>query len=135
MAANQGHVQATSALACFYCDGEGVRQNYHETVHLFQIAANHGDSTAMTKLGHCYCFGHGAEKNLDAAAQLYKEAAKAGSPQVLCYLSECYEHSERVPNDEMQAVRQCELSAHTDNMSGEQEDARCLAQRQDDASS
>ena len=56
-------------------NGWGVRRDYVEALHYFQLAADAGDSGAQANLGYLYDGGPGVVQDYSAAARFYRLSA------------------------------------------------------------
>jgi len=74
--AEQGDVQAQSALGKAYHSGDGVAKDDAEAVSWWEKAAEQGDLSAQMNLGIAYNFGNGVPRNYAAAARWYRRAAE-----------------------------------------------------------
>ena len=66
--AEQGSAQARLRLAQMYERGEGVLQNFVESVRLFRAAAEQGSVPAMARLGEIYLIGRSPAQTATPAA-------------------------------------------------------------------
>lgn len=97
--AEQGLVEAQSALAWMYLTGKGVRQDYTEAVRWYRKAAEQGDATAQYNIGYAYAIGRGVPKDDVEAAKWYRKAAEQGDANAQTELGLKYDRGEGVKRD------------------------------------
>ena len=73
--AKQGNTNIQATLAVLYHAGMGVKQNYKEAFHWYQLAAEGGDVAAQANLGVMYAKGTGTSINLVKSYAWYSVAA------------------------------------------------------------
>lgn len=80
-AAQQGHLQATYALAWIYLDGRGTPPNPEQAAKLFTSAAKKGNANSQYMLSTLYAQGRGLPR--DGAASIYwlQQAAQNGQQE------------------------------------------------------
>jgi TPR repeat protein len=80
-AAQQGHLQATYALAWLYLDGRGTPRNPEQAAKLFTVAAHKGHADSQYMLSVLYAQGRGLP--IDKAASFYwlQQSAMNGQPE------------------------------------------------------
>jgi TPR repeat protein len=61
--AEQGDASAQNSLGFMYSNGQGVPQNYAETVKWYRLAAEQGDADAQYNLGLMYANGEGVPQD------------------------------------------------------------------------
>lgn len=77
-AAEQGNASAQDNLGLMYAKGEGVVQNYKESVKWFRKAAEQGDASAQYNLGVTYAKGEGVPQDYVMAHKYFNIAASSG---------------------------------------------------------
>ena len=90
-AADEGDAEAQCYLAICYQQGQGVAQDYIESVRWFKRAADQNDATAQCYLGFCYQTGSGVPQEYGQAAKWFREAAEQGDPAAQFNLGVLYE--------------------------------------------
>jgi TPR repeat protein len=103
--AEQGDVQAQSALGKAYHSGDGVAKDDAEAVRWWEKAAEKGDLAAQVNLGIAYNFGTGVPKNYAATARWWQKAAEQGNGGAQADLALLYHLGLGVPKDDAEAVR------------------------------
>jgi hypothetical protein len=74
-AANQGNVDAQSALGFMYNEGAGVSQNYTKAIKWYKMAAKQGNLFAQFTVGYMYLEGQGVVQNYVKAHMWFNLAA------------------------------------------------------------
>ncbi|MBI4664442.1 MAG: sel1 repeat family protein [Verrucomicrobia bacterium] len=110
-AALQGDTQGQTLLAFHYKSGNGVPQNYLESVKWALKAAEKGDADAQTMLGHFYLQGNGVEKDFGEAVRWFRKGAVQGNARAQGGLGACYYHGDGVPQDFVAAYMWFNLAA------------------------
>ena len=59
-----------------YYDGEGVKRDYNQAAHWYQLAAKQGVAIAQHSLAEMYHYGIGLPQNHDEALKWYRLAAE-----------------------------------------------------------
>ena len=77
--AEQGNADAQVKLGVAYYFGNGVAQDYVESVKWYRKAADQGDATAQLKLGLAYDEGKGVTQDYAEAHKWYNLSAAAGN--------------------------------------------------------
>ena len=70
--------RAMQALGSMYAGGNGVPQDFNESLKWFHKAASYGRPDAMYKIGLMYDEGHGVDANSKRALKWYGKSAKRG---------------------------------------------------------
>ncbi|MHC4373562.1 MAG: tetratricopeptide repeat protein [Planctomycetota bacterium] len=78
LAAEQGDLVAQCRLGYMYLYGNGVDQDYHESLIWFQRAADHGLSEAQLKLGALHAIGKGVYEDSVEAYKWFQLAGMSG---------------------------------------------------------
>ena len=86
LSADTGKVQALTALADCYFDGNGVCQSHEEALRLYKLSAIQNDSWAQYKLGICYFDGLGCDVDYDEANKWFKQAVVNGEKRAQEYI-------------------------------------------------
>ena len=118
-AADQDNWRAETDLGWMYQYGQGVTQNYAESLILFRKAADVkftyslngkavtvqvGDARAQTNLGLMYEFGIGVAKDDREATVWFRKAADQGFAEAQNDLGNMYSSGRGVPQDDKEAV-------------------------------
>lgn len=77
--ADQGNVEAMTALGWAYVGGIGVQEDWAAARELFEKAAKKGNADAETYLGWFYDAGEVVDKDREMAKRLYNSALKKGN--------------------------------------------------------
>jgi tetratricopeptide (TPR) repeat protein len=104
-AAAAGYVMAMNNIGALYEGGDGIPQNYAESVRWYSKAADAGEPIAMVNLGWQYATGHGVTRDYARARQLYETAVKAGVPAAMNNLGLLYLYGQGVKRDYAEARR------------------------------
>jgi TPR repeat protein len=80
-AAELGHQDAQSGLCGMYFVGDGVAQDYVESLMWHRQAAEQGDASAQNTLGIMYSGGLGVPKNDAEAVKWFRQAATQGDKE------------------------------------------------------
>jgi TPR repeat protein len=103
--AEQGYAVAQLLLGGCYRSGDGIKQDYVETLKWYRKAADQGNAYAQNNLGMMYQSGYGTEKNNKEAAKWYRKAAEQNQANAQYLLGVMYEKGQGVPQDDKQAVQ------------------------------
>lgn len=98
-AAEQGHVEAMSAMGDIYSDNN----NYEQAFYWYNKAAEKGDVSAAEGLGEMYLFGQGVEIDYEAAAKYLKYACDQNDIFGKYYYGYCLYYGAGVRKDVEQA--------------------------------
>ena len=101
--AEEGYDWGMCFLACFYRDGEGVKEDQEQAIAWYQKAYElHGDAAgfAANEIGLIY---HG-QKNYVKQVEWYKKSAEEGYDWGMYNLAGCYRDGEGVKEDQEQAI-------------------------------
>jgi hypothetical protein len=93
----------------------GVEQNRARALPLFQDAAKAGDAEAIYMIGTYLQFGHVVAKDAGAASQWYLRAAEIGDARAQRKLAMRYFRGTGVEQDEVEALKWCELAIQNPN--------------------
>jgi hypothetical protein len=113
--AEQGYAVAQLLLGGCYRSGDGVKQDYVETLKWYKKAAEQGNAFAQTNLGMMYQSGYGTEKNLKEATKWYRKAAEQNQTNAQYLLGVLYEKGQGVQQDDKQAVEWYLRAAEQEN--------------------
>jgi len=105
--AESGDVEAQKNLGLAYYHGQGVPQNYRETVKWFTRAAEQGDSDGQKYLGFMYYQGKGVPQDYEEAFKWFTMSAEQGDAEAQNELGMMYSHfhGQDVPQDYKEAVK------------------------------
>ena len=104
-AAEDGDLDAQTALGYFYSHGIGVVKDVREAVKWYRMAAEQGYVEAQTALGGCYVLGKGVEKDGVEALKWYRKAAGQGHADAQYYLGSFYALGAVVEQDLKEAAK------------------------------
>ena len=105
-AAEQGHAGAQHRLGLAYGRGEGVPQDYEESVRWFRRAAEQGHANAQDILGQAFRGGAGGvPQDHSKAVHWFRRAAEQGHAGAQHHLGLVYSRGEGVPQDYGESVR------------------------------
>jgi len=91
-AAFLGNKHAQNSLGYCYLHGKGIKQDYSQAFHYFQLAAKQdGTANAKNNLGYCYLHGLGVEQNHALAYYYFILAKNGGNIAAHNNLGYCYE--------------------------------------------
>ena len=97
-----------------YTEGQGVPQDYTQSVHWFRKAAEQGDVFGQRNLGFGYTGGLGVEIDDAQAVQWFRKAAEQGNADAQNNLGIAYSTGQGVPQDYVEAHKWMNLAAsHT----------------------
>lgn len=102
--AKQGDANAQYSLGNMYRKGQGVRQDYAESVRWFREAAAQGDAKAQSGLAHMYDTGKGVSQDHAEALRWGRKAADGGDAKAQSHLASMYYYGQGVPQDYTEAV-------------------------------
>ena len=94
-----------------YRFGEGVPQDYAESMRWYRKAADQGHAPAQINLGNMYSLGQGVPRDDGEAVRWYRKAADQGHANALALLGVMYESGTGVPQDYVQAHKWYNLAA------------------------
>jgi uncharacterized protein len=89
--AENGDPVAQTELGFLYATGEGLTQDFTESLRWFLLAANQGNAGAQFSLAELHSEGLSGEKNYEEAVRWYQETAKQGHAEAQYRLGEMYE--------------------------------------------
>ena len=101
--AEAGGAEAQNNLAFMYRKGEGVPQDYAESVKWYRLAADQGVAKAQTNLGYMYEYGRGVPQDYAEAVKWYRLAADQGVAEAQNNLGYMYDNGQGVPQDYVMA--------------------------------
>jgi len=102
--AERGDADAQFRLGRMYLDGDGVPQDYVQSVAWFRKAASQGHPKAQNNLGIAFEKGLGVPKDDALAVEWYRQAADHGEMIAQSNLGVMYSSGHGVPQDLAQAV-------------------------------
>jgi len=103
--AEQGNVPAQFNLGLMYYNGQGVTQDYSETVKWFRKAAEQGNAPAQSNLGLMYYNGQGVAQDYSEAVKWYRRAAEQGNAPAQSNLGGMYLTGQGVPKNDVEAAK------------------------------
>ena len=112
--AEQGDAAAQALLGNAYYKGEGVTQDYKESVTWCLKAAEQGDASAQALLGDAYYTGKGVTQDHKEGVTWYRKAAEQGVTAAQANLGFAYHQGEGVPQDYKEAYFWWNLAASQD---------------------
>ncbi len=110
-AAEQGDVRAQFNLGLVYSFGDGVPQDYKESVRWYRKAAEQGDANAQVHLGSAYSNGRGVLQDYKESVKWYRKAAEQGDAYAHLHLGVIYSYGQGVPQDYAEAYFWANISA------------------------
>ena len=119
--AEQSNANAQFFLGVMYGMGQGIRQDYAESLMWFRNAAEQGNPNAQACLGIMYGQGRGVKQDFAEAVKWYRKAADQGNANAQNNLAEFYKEGRGVSKDYVQAYMWYNLAA-----AGEFEDSAKL---------
>ena len=102
--AAKGDIPAECVLGRKYGVGDGVPQDYVESVKWYRQAADQGDAQAQDALGALYDSGNGVAQDYVEAVKWYRKAANKGDPIAQYNLGACYYSGQGAPQDYAEGV-------------------------------
>lgn len=112
--AKLGYAPAQFILGLMYAKGQGVPQDYAETVKWWRKAAEQGDVDAQFNLGCMYNRGQGVPQDYVEAAKWWHKAAEQGDAPAQNILGNMYNRGEGVPQDYVEAHKWYNLAYISD---------------------
>jgi hypothetical protein len=109
--ANAGVLTAQYEMGLRYAAGEGVPQNYHDSMTWFAKASNAGNAKAQWKLALGYLKGIGVPRDERQAVIWLKRAANNGDTRAQRALSDMYFSGRDVPRDYVRAFTWANIAA------------------------
>jgi uncharacterized protein len=97
--AEQGNASAQYNLGFMYDLGEGVPQDYAESMNWYRMAAAQGDAIAQNNLGLMYDLGNGVPQDGAEAVKWYRMAAVQSYAIAQYNLGNIYDLGDGVPRD------------------------------------
>ena len=97
--AAQGNAAAQYNLGVMYVKGEGVPQDYKESLKWYRLAAEQGLAKAQYNLGVMYVKGEGVPKDYKEAVKWYRLSAEQGYAEAQNSLGVMYRDGQGVPKD------------------------------------
>lgn len=83
-----GDAEAQNKLGEWYCNGDRLERDMHQSFFWFKEAAKLGHPDAMYNLGICYINGEGVEQNKNIGHGFIRQAAKLGSQMAAQYFQD-----------------------------------------------
>jgi TPR repeat protein len=117
-AAQQGNSDAQSLLGKMYEKGEGVPQNYSESLKWYRLVAQRQDAGAEYSIGKFYDEGHGVPKDTAEAVKWFRLASEHGNGEASFTLGDKYYRGTGVAIDRYKAVTLGVLSAKQGELFG-----------------
>ena len=111
MKSQLGDSDAQFKLGNMYYDGQGVVQDYKESVKWFTKAAEQGESAAQYNLGLMYTNGEGVVQDYKESVKWYRLAAEQGDSLAQYNLGERFYNGKGVIQDYKEAVKWFRLAA------------------------
>ena len=109
--AEGGNPKAQFNLCVAYGKGEGVPQDYAESMKWYRKAAEQGLAEAQYNLGVAYYNGQGVSKDYVESMKWFRMAAEQGHAAAQCILGIYYSDGHVVPQDYMLAYFWASLAA------------------------
>jgi TPR repeat protein len=103
--ADGGDARAQNKLGMLYEKGEGVSQDYIESLKWYRKAADQGDAKAQYNLGRIYNLGQGVSQNYNEGLKWTTKAANQGNAHAQAILGLMYEQGQGVTRDYSEAVK------------------------------
>ena len=101
--AEQGDATAQYNLGVMYANGEGVIQDYKQSVNWYRKAAEQGDADAQFNLGVLYSKGQGVIQDYKEAVKWFRLSAEQGNASAQYNLGVMYAQGKGVPKDYVMA--------------------------------
>lgn len=131
--AEQGDAQAQTYMGILYEKGDGVPQDYAESVKWFRLAADQGKADAQYYLGNMYRNGNGVPQDEAEAVIWYTKAAEQGKSAAQNSLGELYATGKGANRDYITAYmwfNVAAISGHEPYIKGRDEVARKMNKKQ-----
>ncbi len=109
--AEAGDARAQFGVGLIYERGQGVEQNYIQSVYWYQLAALQGLPAAQFNLGNAYARGNGVAVNDQEAIRWWRKAADQGLPSAQYNLGTHYFLGRGVKRDRVEAMRWYRMAA------------------------
>lgn len=109
--AEQGDAAAQSWLGAMYYKGDGMAQDYVESLKFFRLAAAQGDAIAQGWLGSMYANGRGVSTDYVEAVKWYRMSAMQGNASAQYDLGWMYADGQGVTRDYVEALMFFRLAA------------------------
>ena len=103
--AEEGNAKAQYNLGVMYHNGEGVPQDYTETMKWYRRAGEQGIAVAHYNLGVMYHEGEGVPQDRTEAAKWFRKAAEQGNARAQYNLGVMYRKGEGVPQDNTETMK------------------------------
>jgi TPR repeat protein/serine/threonine protein kinase len=113
--AQEGYANAQLFLGSCYRSGDGVKQDYIQTLKWYGLAAEQGNIYAEYNLGVMYQNGYGVRQNYKEAVKWYRKAAAQGHANAQYLLGLMYEKGDGVDQDYKEALAWYLKAATQDN--------------------
>ena len=97
--AQKGDASSQNSLGLMYGNGQGVPQNYVQSMKWYRLAADQGYASAQYNLGLMYDKGQGVPQDYAQAAKWYRLAADQGDASAQFVLGSMYGIGQGVPFD------------------------------------
>ncbi len=109
--AEQGYVEAQNNLALMYAKGQGVLQDYKESVKWYRKSAEQGHTKAQYSLGIMYDNGRGVLQDYKEAFKWWRKAAEQGYVDAQYNLGLMYAKGQGVLQDDVMAYMYLNIAA------------------------
>jgi TPR repeat protein len=113
--AEKGNATAQYLLGTMCDIGQGVKQDYIESVKWYGKAAEQGNADAQESLGLCYELGKGVPQDYAKAVKWYRRGAMQGNTDAQGSLGVCYGAGNGVPKDYVEAYEWLNLASAQGN--------------------
>jgi TPR repeat protein len=97
--AERGNASAQHNLSLMYDRGDGVPQNFEESLKWTKAAAEQGNPAAQLRLGMAYAEGRGVKRAPAEAAKWFQRSAELGNAQAQYNMGAVYENGRGVKRD------------------------------------
>lgn len=121
--AERGNASAQHNLSLLYDRGDGVPQNFEESLKWTRAAAEQGNHEAQLRLGMFNAEGRGVKRNPAEAAKWFQRSAEHGNAQAQYNMGAVYEYGRGVGRDLVQAHMWYNLAAANFNIGWDRADA------------
>ena len=110
-----------------YERGEGVPQDYGESVKWYRKAAEQGDAEAQCNLGLRYDNGQGVERDYEEAVKWYLKSAAQGNAVAQCSLGNMLANGQGIEKNVVEAVKWYRKAAEQGNADAQNSLGACAA--------
>jgi uncharacterized protein len=109
--AEDGNPKAQFNLGVAYAKGEGVPQDYAESIKWYRLAADQGLAEAQNNLGIAYDRGQGVPKDDAESMKWFRMAAEQGLADAQYNLGVAYYNGQGVPQDYAESMKWFRMAA------------------------